>query len=53
MSNKKITILTTFIWLMALAFLFITCSPKSNCGTKKQHKTRQGKTKRMAPSMTN
>ena len=53
MSNKKITILTTFIWLMVLAFLFITCSPKSNCGTKKQHKTRQGKTKRMAPSMTN
>lgn len=53
MTNKKITTLTTLIWLTALMFLFITCSPKTNCGTKKQHKARQGNTKRMAPSMVN
>tara|TARA_Y100001963_G_scaffold39254_1_gene54901 strand:+ start:262 stop:510 length:249 start_codon:yes stop_codon:yes gene_type:complete len=53
MTNKKITTLTTLIWLTALMFLFITCSPKTNCGTKKQHKARQGNTKRMAPSMAN
>ena len=53
MTNKKISFITSIVWLTALAFLLVTCSPKTNCGTKKQHKARQGNTKRMAPSMAN
>jgi len=43
--------MTRLIWLMILIFLSVGCSPKTNCGTKKQHKARQAKTKKMAPSM--
>jgi len=44
--------MTRLIWLMILIFIFAGCSPKTNCGTKKQHKVRFEKTKRMAPSMS-
>ena len=45
--------MTRLIWLMILIFLSAGCSPKTNCGTKKQHKARQNNTKKMAPSMVN
>ena len=53
MNNKKISLLTSTVWLTALAFLLMACSPKTNCGTKKQHKARIHNSKKMAPSMMN
>jgi len=52
MTYRKTTIITILVWLLALGFIFAGCSPKTNCGTKKQHKARQIKTKKMAPSMS-
>jgi len=53
MTYKKTTLITALIWLSAVLILFLSCSPKTNCGTKKQHKDRQIKAKKMAPSMMN
>ena len=53
MTYKKTTLITTLIWLIMLIFIFASCSPQTYCGTKKQHKVRQVKTKKMAPSMIN
>ena len=53
MTYKKPTLITTLIWLIMLIFIFASCSPQTYCGTKGQHKSRQVKTKKMAPSMTN
>ena len=47
--NRKIIIslFTTII------FCIFACTPvKNNCGSKKQHKARFNKTKKMAPSMS-
>jgi len=52
MTYRKTTVITILVWLLALAFIFAGCSPKTNCGTKKQHKARQIKAKKMAPSMS-
>jgi hypothetical protein len=53
MTYKKTTLITALIWLSAVLILFLSCSQKTNCGTKKQHKARINKTKKMAPSMMN
>ena len=51
MTYKKTTLATTLVWLVILIFIFASCSPQTYCGTKGQHKARQAKTKKMAPSM--
>lgn len=53
MSYKKATLITALIWLSAILVILASCSPKTNCGTKKQHKARQANTKKMAPRMVN
>jgi hypothetical protein len=53
MTYKKTTLITTLVWLIMLIFIFASCSPQTYCGTKGQHKARQVKTKKMAPSMAN
>lgn len=52
MSYRKTTLITALIWLSAMLIILASCSPKTNCGTKKQHKARQIKAKKMAPSMS-
>ena len=52
MTYKKTTLITVLVWLSAILFVLSSCSPQTNCGTKKQHKARQNKTKKMAPSMS-
>jgi hypothetical protein len=52
MKNEKIMITTILVWFSIVLISISSCiTPKSNCGTKGQHKARQAKTKRIAPSM--
>jgi hypothetical protein len=51
MPYRKLTLITLLIWLSALLVVLASCSPQTYCGTKGQHKARQAKTKKMAPSM--
>ena len=53
MTHKKTILIPTLVWLVTLIFIFASCSPQTYCGTKNQHKARQVKTKKMAPSMAN
>ena len=51
MTYKKITLITALIWSAITLIILISCSPKTNCGTKGQHKARIKNSKKMAPSM--
>ncbi len=45
--------LKNILTLVVLAIFIAGCAPaQTNCGTKKDHKARMAKTKRMAPSMS-
>ena len=45
-------ILLKLISVLIVLFLILeSCAPKSNCGTKKQHKQRTKAAKKMAPTM--
>jgi len=53
MKKNKITPIIVIIWSVVISILLFSCTPvKNNCGTKKQHKARFEKTKKMAPSMS-
>ena len=50
--TRKITLITILVWVSIVLITLLSCiTPKSNCGTKGQHKARQAKTRTMAPSM--
>lgn len=54
MKKNKITATIVIIWAVVVSVLLFSCTPaKNNCGTKKQHKARVNKTKKMAPFMAN